>query len=189
MVAQQAAADIMVATAEMREEIAFQVDFERAAPRYRQLPEPVRRILRLCDGTRGLTQVVALSPIDAERTEAVLRRLAQLGIITPGQRATKAAGAKATPANSQAQQVAQAQSAKATQAQQVPKAQQSQSSKAAHAAQALKAGPAKSKDAKVAAAPVATTTHESAQVLAFTSDEEQFFDSPIDHLVVDEFAE
>ena len=160
----------MVAAAEMREEIAFQVDFERAAPRYRQLPEPVRRILRLCDGTRGLTQVVALSPIDAERTEAVLRRLAQLGIITPGQRAGKAAA-----------------QAKATQP---AKSQQSHAAKTAPVAQPLKTAPAKAKDAKVAAAaPTVATTHESAQVLAFTTDEEQFFDSPIDHLVVDEFAE
>jgi hypothetical protein len=169
----------------MRDEIAFKVDFERAAPRYRQLPEPVRRILRLCDGTRGLTQVVALSPIDAERTEAVLRRLAQLGIILPGQRAGKAASPAANaPARS-------TQPAKAAPPQPPAKA----TAPAKSAASAASAKPAKAKDAPdITTAPATTpnaaaATHEPAQVLAFTHDEEQFFDSPIDHLVTDEFGE
>lgn len=133
----------------MRDDVAFHVDFERAAPRYRQLPLPVQRILKLCDGTRGLTQVVALSPIDAERTEAVLRRLAQLGIILPRPKAAKPTASGA---------------------------------------------PRPRTDAKPAAAKAAKDVVEhdarpSAQVLAFTKDEEQFFDSPIDHLVTDEFLD
>lgn len=181
----------------MREEIAFKVDFERAAPRYRQLPEPVRRILRLCDGTRGLTQVVALSPIDAERTEAVLRRLAQLGIITPGQRAGRAAAAatKAVP-SANSRQAAAAQSAKVAPAS--AKAAAVTTAAKAAAASAQSAKPAKAKDAShsktdiMTAAPAtnaAPVVQESAQVLAFTQDEEQFFESSIDHLVTDEFTE
>jgi hypothetical protein len=127
------AAAATVEAADMRDDVAFQVDFERAAPRYRQLPAPVKRILKLCDGTRGLSQLVAMSPIDPERTEAVLRRLAQLGIIAP----------------------------------------------CAKEPQEPKAPPKeKEKEARPAG-----------QVLAFSSDEEQFFESSIDHLVVDEFAE
>jgi hypothetical protein len=142
----------------MRDDVAFHVDFERAAPRYRQLPPPVQRILKLCDGTRGLTQVVALSPIDAERTEAVLRRLAQLGIILPRPKVAPGTTPATTPATT------------------------------------IDAAPRPATDGAPAAAKAAKEAGEhdarpSAQVLAFTKDEEQFFDSPIDHLVTDEFAD
>jgi hypothetical protein len=59
----------------------YVVDFQRAAPLYASLPQAVRAILRLCDGTRGLEDIVRASPLGGEPTRAVVRRLEVLGVV------------------------------------------------------------------------------------------------------------
>jgi hypothetical protein len=45
------------------------------------LPERVRDVLRLCDGTRTLETLSALSPLPPAPTERVVDRLLELGVV------------------------------------------------------------------------------------------------------------
>ncbi|HZS35358.1 MAG TPA: hypothetical protein VFF06_00950 [Polyangia bacterium] len=54
----------------------------RAAAEFRRLPHPARNILKLCDGVRPREAIFASSPLPAETTEQVLRRLLALGVLS-----------------------------------------------------------------------------------------------------------
>lgn len=49
------------------------------------LPTLVRAVLRLCDGTRPVSAILALSPLKPDATERVLRRLAERGYVVARQ--------------------------------------------------------------------------------------------------------
>lgn len=59
----------------------YVVDFQRTARLYATLPRAVRAILRLCDGTRGIDDIVGRSPLGDAPTRAVVRRLEALGLV------------------------------------------------------------------------------------------------------------
>lgn len=61
-------------------ETVLRIDPLRAAA-FPRLPSGVRSVLRLCDGTRPLTLVVAISPLSAADTERVVERLLALGLV------------------------------------------------------------------------------------------------------------
>ena len=46
-----------------------------------RLPVAVRAVVRLCDGTRGVGEVLALSPLQAADAHRVVERLLQLGLV------------------------------------------------------------------------------------------------------------
>ena len=51
------------------------------ASQFHGLPAAVRQVLRLCDGTRTLGGVCALSPLSTGRTKAVVARLLHRGLV------------------------------------------------------------------------------------------------------------
>jgi len=59
----------------------LEVVLPKAAAEFHRLPTTVRDILRLCDGKRSLDVICACSPIAADQTTHVLRRLVALGMI------------------------------------------------------------------------------------------------------------
>jgi len=55
----------------------------KAAAEFHRLPTTVQDILRLCDGQRSIEVICACSPIAADQTAIVLRRLVALGVVAP----------------------------------------------------------------------------------------------------------
>ncbi len=62
------------------DETVLRIDPSRADA-FPRLPSGARTVLRLCDGTRPLTAVVALSPLPAADTQRVVERLLALGLV------------------------------------------------------------------------------------------------------------
>ncbi len=59
----------------------FTVVSKQAAAKFKSLPNEVKPILRLCDGTRDLAGICAASALPAAATEKVMAKLQSLGIV------------------------------------------------------------------------------------------------------------
>jgi hypothetical protein len=69
----------------MAKRVRYQVVLAKAAPHFHRLPEPVRRVIKLCDGTRTLAEVSQLTDLPRERALAVIERLLAHGVLQPAQ--------------------------------------------------------------------------------------------------------
>lgn len=54
----------------------------RLAAEFPRLPDPVRAIVKLCDGTRTLDAIINASGL-GERAPVIVKRLERLGVISP----------------------------------------------------------------------------------------------------------
>ena len=61
--------------------VVLQLVPSRAAASFDHLPERARDVLRLCDGTRTLETISAISPLPRAPTERVVGRLLELGVV------------------------------------------------------------------------------------------------------------
>jgi hypothetical protein len=61
----------------------LEVVLPKAAAEFHRLPTTVQDILRLCYGQRSIEVICACSPIAADQTAIVLRRLVALGMVAP----------------------------------------------------------------------------------------------------------
>jgi len=193
----------------MANSVRFQLVPREAASRFESLPAPVRRLLRLCDGTRTVDEISASSQLDDDETQKVLDRLSALGLIAP-QPAQKpprrrritpdavrwldgAPPAVAAPAPAAAPAVAKAE---------VPRAEvaKAEVAKAEVARPSVVVTPEPPLPSLAPEAPVAAPVPVAARVAApakpsapkstaFSDEEESFFSSSFDHLTKDEYAD
>jgi hypothetical protein len=193
----------------MANSVRFQLVPREAASRFESLPAPVRRVLRLCDGTRTVDQISASSQLDDAETAKILDRLSALGLVAPlpaerpprRRRITPVAvrwleGAPAAPAAAPtpAQTAAPAPAPRSTPA--VVVATEPPLPTLAPEAPVAAPVPIVARTPVVAVAPVAAPapvaavlTKPVAAPSAFSDEEESFFSSSFEHLTKDEYAD